>query len=56
MTLKGTAYDASGTVIGELEYDWYEHDIRQVVAAGVWHDANRASRNFAKRLAEQLAG
>jgi hypothetical protein len=25
MTLKGTAYDASGTVIGELEYDWYEH-------------------------------
>ncbi|MEM5518766.1 hypothetical protein WNY37_17540 [Henriciella sp. AS95] len=55
MKLVGTAYDASGTVLGEVEYDWYESDIRQVYAAGVWQDANRASRNFARRLAEQIS-
>ena len=56
MSLTGTAYDADGNVIGEMSYDWYENDIRDVVAAGVWHDANRASRTFAKRLASKIGG
>lgn len=52
MSLIGTAFDAQGNVIGEVEYDWYESDIRNVIAAGVWSDAKRASRGFARRLAE----
>lgn len=54
MDLKGIAYDADGNVIAEIEYDWYESDIRNVVAASVWSDANRASRRFAKELTEAL--
>lgn len=55
MTLKGVAVDASGQVIGDVEYDWYETNIENVIASSVWSDANRASRNFAKRLAEDAS-
>ncbi|MGB3626570.1 MAG: hypothetical protein WA989_12120 [Henriciella sp.] len=55
MTLKGVAVDASGQVIGDVEYDWYETNIQNVIASSVWGDANRASRNFAKRLAEDVS-
>lgn len=54
MELSGVAYDASGAAIAEVEYEWFESDITQVVAAGVWSDANRASRRFAQRFAEEL--
>lgn len=55
MDLKGTAYDAAGTPIAELEYDWFETSIDRVVASGVWGDANRASRRFARKFADELA-
>lgn len=53
MDLKGVAYDAGGNVIGELEYDWYEHDIRQA-GLTTWQDARRASSRFASRFAKVL--
>ena len=55
MDLTGTAYDADGNVIGEITYDWYETDIRDVFGAGTWSDANRASNRFAKKLAKSLS-
>lgn len=55
MKLTGTAYDADGNVIATQEYGWFENDIRDVIGSGVWTDANRASRRFAKKLATQLS-
>jgi len=54
MELTGTAYDDAGNVIATHEYGWFENDIRDVIAAATWSDANRASRRFAKKFAEQL--
>lgn len=53
MKLKAVAYDASGAQTGELEYDWYESDIRQA-GLTTWHDASRASDRFARKFAEAL--
>lgn len=55
MDLKGTAYSADGSALAELEYDWYETNIEMTHAAGVWSDAKRASRRFAKKLADELS-
>lgn len=55
MKLTGTAYDADGNVLASQEYGWFENDIRDVIGSGVWTDANRASRRFAKKLATQLS-
>ena len=55
MKLIGTAYDADGNELASQEYGWFENDIRDVVGSGVWTDANRASRRFAKKLASQLS-
>lgn len=54
MELTGTAYDADGNVLAVQEYEWFENNIRDVIAAGTWSDANRASRRFAKKFANQL--
>lgn len=54
MDLKGTVFDAQGNVIAEVEYDWYESNIRNVMASSVWSDANRASRRFARKLTEKI--
>ena len=54
MKLEGTAYDADGNVVATQEYQWFENDIRDVFGSATWSDANRASRRFAKRFAEQL--
>jgi len=54
MELSGTAYDADGNVLAVQEFDWFENDIRDVVGSATWTDANRASRRFAKKLANQL--
>ena len=54
MDLKGVAYSADGSALAELEYDWYETNIEMTHAAGVWSDAERASRRFAQKLAEKL--
>ena len=54
--VSAVAFDADGNEIGSLEYDWYENNIRDVLGASVWSDANRSFRFFSKRFAEQLAG
>ena len=54
MDLKATAYDASGEVLGELEYDWFENDIRNAPSQSTWSDARRASGRFARKFAKQL--
>ncbi|MFN3610347.1 MAG: hypothetical protein ACK4Y9_14905 [Hyphomonas sp.] len=53
MKLKAIAYDASGAPAGELEYDWYENDIRNA-GLTTWHDAGRASDRFARRFVKAL--
>ncbi len=55
MDLTGTAYDDAGNPIGELQYDWFETSIDNVHASGVWGDANRASRRFARKFADSLS-
>ncbi|MHA7898728.1 MAG: hypothetical protein ACX94B_02615 [Henriciella sp.] len=55
MKLTGTAYDIDGNVIATQEYGWFENNIRDVFGNATWSDANRASRRFAKKLANQLS-
>ncbi|MEO1303529.1 MAG: hypothetical protein AAFV37_01045 [Pseudomonadota bacterium] len=55
MEMVGTVYDADGNIIATQEYGWFQNDIRDVFGAGTWHDANRASRRFANRLAKTLS-
>jgi hypothetical protein len=50
----GTAYDASGKELGSLDYDWYETDITNVVAATTWTDARWAFDRFARRFVDKL--
>ncbi|MEM1086932.1 MAG: hypothetical protein AAGH90_04320 [Pseudomonadota bacterium] len=56
MSLEGTAYDADGNEIGSKSYEYFEIDIRQVIAVGTWGDARRASDRFARRFADELTG
>lgn len=53
MDLSGVAYDASGAKIAELDYKWYESDIRNA-GLSTWYDANRASDRFARKFARKL--
>jgi hypothetical protein len=52
--ITGTAYDASGTAIGTLEYDWYETDLTNAVASTTWSDARWSFDRFARRFADRL--
>ena len=52
MDLSGTVFDAEGEVVAEVQYDWFENDIRNARAVSTWWDARRASDRFARRLAE----
>ncbi|MEM1390553.1 MAG: hypothetical protein AAGG45_05685 [Pseudomonadota bacterium] len=56
MSLEGTAFDADGNELGTKSYRYFETDIRQVIATGIWGDARRASDRFARRFAKDLAG
>jgi len=56
MKLAATAFDEDGSVLGKLEYSWFENDIRDAQGRATWWDANRASRRFATKFAKQLAG
>lgn len=51
----GIAYDASGAEIGKIDYDWYESDITNVIAATTWSDARTSFDRFARRFAEKLS-
>jgi len=55
MSLTGTITHMDGEV-SEVEYKWFENDIRQSVGVSTWWDANRVSRRFARRVAEDLVG
>lgn len=52
--LTGIAYDADGNKIAEVQYDWYEHSIDNVIGAGTWSDADRAIDRFSRKLTEAL--
>ena len=54
MKMSATAFDASGTEMGSLTYDWFETDIRYA-GLSTWHDAKRASDRFASKFAKKLA-
>jgi hypothetical protein len=54
MDLSGVAYDASGAKIAELDYAWFETDIRDA-GLSTWYDAGRASDRFARKFAKKLA-
>lgn len=51
------AYTSADGVSTPVSYSWYETDLRNVRAAGVWSDAERTFDRFARKLArgEQLA-
>lgn len=51
----GIAYDAAGAEIGRLDYDWYETNLENVVAATTWTDARTAFDRFTRRFAEKLS-
>jgi len=51
MSLTGTIIHMDGETT-DVEYEWYENDIRQVFGSSTWWDADRVSRRFAKRVAE----
>jgi hypothetical protein len=53
--VKGVAYDASGKEIGTYDYDWYETDLSNVVAANTWSDARSSFDRFARRFADKLS-
>lgn len=53
MKLKAVAYDGAGGQKADLEYDWYENDIRHA-GLTTWHDAGRASDRFARKFADKL--
>lgn len=50
----GIAYDASGQEIGKIDYDWYETDLSNVIAATTWSDARSSFDRFARRFADKL--
>jgi hypothetical protein len=52
--LKGRAFDAAGTVVGEVTYRWYSSDIIWAQGNWVWDDADRAFDRFAQELAEDV--
>ena len=54
MDLTGTAYDDQGRVLVELQYDYFEHDLRDVFTGATWWDAKRASNSFARKMAKRL--
>ena len=56
MKLQGTAYDASGNALGDLEYGWFETSLDNVGASTTWTDASRASDRFARKFVDELTG
>ncbi|MBU6372030.1 MAG: hypothetical protein KJS97_04820 [Alphaproteobacteria bacterium] len=54
--LRATLRDASGAELRTVSYSWYESDIRDVMAASTWSDANRAIRWFSAQVKEAATG
>jgi hypothetical protein len=54
MDLSAVAFDAAGTPVSNLDYKWFESDLRNP-GLSTWYDANRASDRFARKFAKQIA-
>lgn len=48
--------DASGVIIGEADYDWYDMDISDAIYDGTWSDAKFAINRLSRSLGKILAG
>jgi hypothetical protein len=53
--LTGKAFDASGNLLGEVQYDWYG-DILLADTAWTWSDADRTIEVFARKLSQAVPG
>lgn len=53
--VSGIAYNASGQEIGRFDYNWYENDLTNVLAAATWSDARTSFDRFARRFADKLS-
>lgn len=49
--IEGTITTAEGEVL-PVRYDWFSSDLADVLGYGAWHDADRAYRGLAGRLAD----
>ncbi len=54
-SIEGQIVNASGDVIGDMSYAWYESDIRDAAYSTTWSDAHRAISRFAREAADVLA-
>ena len=54
MDLSAKAFDGEGNLVAEMQYDWYQNNIRDVIGASTWWDAGRASDRFSRKLARKL--
>ncbi|MFT3724934.1 MAG: hypothetical protein QM773_15290 [Hyphomonadaceae bacterium] len=52
--ITGIAYDASGKELARIDYDWYETDLNNVIAATTWSDARTSFDRFARHFADKL--
>ena len=53
-TLEGQLIDAGGQSLGDLNYKWYETDIRDAQYGGTWSDAHRAFSRYAAKVTKTL--
>lgn len=53
--LTGEVIGANGETLANLNYDWFERDIRWAQHAATWSDANRTFGRFATRLSKAVA-
>lgn len=50
--LTGVLRRADGQVLAEIDHRYFETDIRDVIGYSTWHDARRAFRGFADKVAQ----
>lgn len=53
-TLKAELLDGSGNVLGQLDYDWYENNLRENYGFSTWSDAERAISRFSRIAIKSL--
>ena len=52
--LTGEVIGLNGETVANLNYDWYENDIRWAQHLSTWSDANRTFGRFASKLSKTL--
>jgi hypothetical protein len=53
-SLSAVLYNGDGDVVGEIDYRWRTHDIRESVGRGTWADADRSFIRFSRQVVEAL--